>query len=186
MFHTHPTPPLLNHKQICKFWSKVDCFRDGCWPWNGRLLPNGYGVYHPHKGRTVLTHRVAHFLNSGEWPMRVLHSRQCTIKHCCRPSHLRAGTQAENIADLIAVGRFGCWTKPERVARGDRNGSRRHPEKRPRGSRHANSVLTEEDVRTIRERFALGETCASIARSLGKRHGTILDIRNGRTWSWLK
>ena len=35
--------------------------------------------------------------------MEVMHS--CDNKICCRPSHLTAGTHAENMADLISKGR---------------------------------------------------------------------------------
>src|SRR5690606_22558767 len=50
-------------------------------------------------------HRAAYRIFKGEIPagLKVLHS--CDTRCCVNPEHLRLGTQAENIADMIVRGR---------------------------------------------------------------------------------
>lgn len=85
----------------------------------------------------------------------------CDTPLCCNPRHLRLGTQAENIADMIAKGRA-------LRARGE-------------GAAH---LLTEEQVREIRAmRGKLSG--AAIGRRYGVSETTVYDIFNGRSWAWL-
>lgn len=50
-------------------------------------------------------HQVAWILTNGPIPpgMGVLH--RCDNQPCCNPSHLFIGTQADNVADMVAKGR---------------------------------------------------------------------------------
>lgn len=84
------------------------------------------------------------------------------------------GTQAQNIADMVAR---------HRSATGDRNGSRTMPERRPRGERNGSAKLTEADVLSIRERFTgkRGEIIG-FAREYGVSDGTVHGIVKRRTW----
>ncbi len=50
----------------------------------------------------------------------------------------------------------GRHTKPERTARGDRQGLRLHPEARSSGEQNGRAVLTDVEVREIRDRYAAG------------------------------
>jgi hypothetical protein len=87
---------------------------DACHLWTGSVMQaNGYGqiaAISPKTGRRTMrnTHVVAFELANGPVPAgkRVLHARGC-CKTCCRPDHLRAGTQAENMGDAKAEGRLG-------------------------------------------------------------------------------
>jgi hypothetical protein len=87
---------------------------DACHPWTGSVMQaNGYGqisAISPKTGRRTMrnTHVVAFELANGPVPAgkRVLHARGC-CKTCCRPDHLRAGTQSENMGDAKAEGRLG-------------------------------------------------------------------------------
>ena len=51
------------------------------------------------------------------------------------------------------------------------------------GEKHGRAKLREKDVRDIRARYELGETVASISRSLCLGESTIRDIVKGRHWA---
>lgn len=77
---------------------------DACWPWMGARNEHGYGVLRV-DGRNERTHRLA--LRREEPDpgpdIKVLHS--CDNPPCCNPSHLRYGSQGDNIMDAIERGR---------------------------------------------------------------------------------
>jgi hypothetical protein len=84
---------------------------------------------------------------------------------------------------MLARGlQHGRHTKPWATARGDRNGSRLHPERRPRGEQNPNAKLTEAGVRELRELRRRGWTIAEIAAHFGVYKGTISYVLNGQTW----
>ena len=87
------------------FWKKVmPSSGDCCWTWIGSCDADGYG--------TIMlnyiqwrTHRLAYHLSIGPIPpgMGVLHS--CDNPPCCNPSHLRIGTNLDNMRDRSKRGR---------------------------------------------------------------------------------
>lgn len=84
------------------FWAHVQIADSGCWLWNGKCDPDGYGRY-GHGTRPA--HRVAFELAHGTVPkLLVLHS--CDVRNCVNPAHLREGTQKENIREAQAKGRM--------------------------------------------------------------------------------
>jgi len=89
-----------------------------------------------------MAHHTGYELAYGPVPpgMRVLHA--CDNPPCQRPAHLFAGTQGENVLDMVRKGR-------NRV--------------RAWGEQHGHAKLTEADVREIRRRRAEGETYRSLA-----------------------
>jgi len=67
-------------------------------------------------------HVVAFLLSDGrlEHGQQVLH--RCDVKLCVRPGHLFAGTQADNVRDMIAKGRQATGaTLNHRPQNGERN-----------------------------------------------------------------
>lgn len=54
------------------------------------------------------------------------------------------------------------------------------------GSKHHMAKLTDKKVRTIRKRLSKGDSIAEIARDYGVVRNTIHQIRDGKSWSWLK
>lgn len=144
------------------FWDRVDRSAGlfACWPWTGtrqtnrRLERVGYG-YFTIEGKTVYAHRRAlevtlgRALRHGE---EAMHS--CDNPPCCNPSHLRPGTHAENIADMVAKGRS---SKP-------------------------NARLTVVQVREVRRRLAQGESQRLVGIAFGVARSTIGSIAQGLRW----
>ena len=141
------------------FWSKVS--RDSeCWEWTGKPAKNGYCEANIN-GMRVYAHRVAYALAhpDWEWDTHVLH--RCDNPRCMNPDHLFAGTDADNVADMVMKGR----------GRGA-----------PRGELHPSAKLTAQQVVEIRE-SPLG--CRRAARLYGVTRAHITGIRNGSKWRHL-
>lgn len=175
-----------------RFWSKVDKLShpDGCWLWEGFKPGFGYGFFSV-KGTLHRAHRVSFTIANGDFDLNlhVLHS--CNNPACVNPDHLRTGTHTDNMQDKVRSGRCnapkgdrnGSRLHPERLARGDRCGSRlyperlkrgdahysrNYPEKLARGSRNGNSKLDDDKVRQIRELYA---TTIKSSVELGRMFG---------------
>lgn len=127
----------LSARRLVGFWAMVDRSGgpDACWPWTGSTFHSGYGQ--SHRLGEVLAHRVAWTATNGSIPKEgkncVCH--HCDNKVCCNPAHLFLGSHKDNVADRDAKGRHYA-PGPTNPARGDANGSRLHPESRPRGDSH--------------------------------------------------
>jgi hypothetical protein len=97
-----------------RFWSRVRRSDDGaCWDWLGAVMGKGYGVLKkPGERLNVSAHRAAYELANGPIPdrMHVLH--RCDRPRCCNPAHLFIGTNADNVADMMAKGRHWAHQRP--------------------------------------------------------------------------
>jgi hypothetical protein len=83
---------------------------NGCLEWTGSISPKGYGRIRVN-GKSLFTHRFAWELVNGPIPDGVLIRHYvCDNPPCCEPTHLRPGTQTDNMADMVAKGRSG--TRP--------------------------------------------------------------------------
>lgn len=71
------------------------------------------------------------------------------------------------------------------LASGDRSGSRKHPESRPRGESHGCSKLKEWQVREIRRRRAIGESSVKLGQEFGVAKITVLRIGKRMIWRHL-
>ena len=92
-------------KTTIRFWDKIDIgSREECWRWKASLNSNGYGQFRV-GAKNVIAHRYSFFLENGFYPPVVMHA--CDNPLCMNPSHLMAGTQALNMADMNAKGRNG-------------------------------------------------------------------------------
>ena len=74
-----------------------------CWLFTGCVNNKGYGQIR-HNGKTMLAHRVAYELITGEEPNGVL-LHTCDTPLCCNPEHLTVGTQRDNLQDMRNKGR---------------------------------------------------------------------------------
>lgn len=165
----------LSEKDIARFWSKVD--KNGptqphmvtpCWLWMAGKNIHGYGRFKI-GGKTVGSHRVAWIIANGHIPhdgsfhgICALHT--CDRRDCCRADHLFIGTAADNAADRVAKGRSnpprgdknGSRLHPDRIARGNNHYSRLKPERMARGEASVKAKLTAAEVIYIRAIYAAG------------------------------
>lgn len=147
------------------FWSRVDQSKgpSACWEWQRAKNSNGYGqvaLRENGRNRPANASTVAYYLITGVWPpdagLMVLHA--CDNRLCCNPSHLRAGTAADNMRDAV-----------ER-------------ERLPRGAARSNALLTDDDVRQIRTEVDLDRPIREIAASLGVSRQTLAKVIHGKSY----
>lgn len=155
-----------------RFWAKVD--RTGaCWMWRGAIAKNGYGT-HRFGGKTTYAHRLAYTLTKGAIPAGHDVCHTCDVRGCVRPDHLFAGTRTDNMRDAKAKGR---------TALGDKNRSRKYPEKVHRGENAYQSKLTEDLVRAIRAFYAKGgANQREVADHFGLNYGTVKNVIRRANW----
>ncbi len=185
MAKTYRDIPQLSQQEIDNFWKYVDKSlghgpKGDCWIWTGGTDPNGYGHFNlkRHK-RQCQAHRVAYFLSSKVFNpvLNVLHS--CDFGHggCVRPEHLWQGTQADNLRDMRSKGR---------EARGNKHGSKTHPESLRRGNECSWAKLTDDQVREIRKRAAQGFSHTALAQEFNVGRPMITMIVNRKRWTHVK
>lgn len=139
---------------------------DKCWLWTGSRNKHGYGLISVGaKGAgQLLAHRVAWEIANGLMPdgdWVVMHS--CDTPACVNPTHLKLGTQADNMRDMFSK-------------------DRANPINRPQGSDHHATELTDDDVRDIR---ASNLNCVVLGRQYGLHKTSIAKIRSRKTWKHL-
>lgn len=86
----------------------------GCHIYNGTRKEKGYGVIKiGHKNYAA--HRVAWEIANGEIPEGAIVLHKCDTPACCNPSHLRIGSNQQNIDDCVAKGRRFTKLTPSHV-----------------------------------------------------------------------
>jgi len=117
----------------------------GCWLWMGRLnsVARPYGRFEK-DGKSYLAHRYAWQFSHRISPGRLKIRHSCDNWRCCRPSHLRRGTQ-----------------KHDSIRAGTHKFARLSGEQHPHAKLNWQAVAIikksnlSERVRTLRDRFAI-------------------------------
>lgn len=143
------------------FWSKVDIKGSNeCWPYKEGKNEDGYGTFKAKDGH-VRAHRYSYELTYGPIDSGKVILHECDNPPCCNPLHLKQGTQAQNIYDMVEKKRHRC----------------------PEGSNHAHSKLTNEIVLAIRSEYTgkKGEQ-TWIGNKYGITSANVKAIVERRTW----
>lgn len=154
---------------LSKFHARIEK-TDGCWLWTGTRNDQAYGIV-SYMGRKVRATHAALLVFRGALPPDgavVCHT--CDNPPCVNPDHLFTGTQAENIADMVAKGRHRPPPQPSTKARA-------------RGDRHGMSKLDGRAVLEIRQ----SKTRSGIlAQRFGVHPSTIRRVRAGEAWAHVR
>ena len=94
--------------QIDRFWIKANIDADnpdGCWIWQAATQGTygKYGWWFEGKFHQETAHRLSYRLHYGFWPDPQC-NHKCDRKLCINPNHLYAGTQSENMHDMLDSG----------------------------------------------------------------------------------
>jgi hypothetical protein len=135
----------------------------GCFLWEGKADQHGYGLILDGT-KNKKAHRVAFELFRRPLQEGEIVGHRCDAPWCVNPDHLWAGTQLENIADMLRKGRHGRDLIRQNCARGSRQGL---------------AKLDEDAIHHIRtsERGS-----SDLAREYGVTKANINMIRRRATW----
>lgn len=145
-----------------RFLTRLSAKPNGCLEWQGnRLAKMGYGQISVN-GRVIGVHRYAWERANGPVPLGLMVLHRCDNPPCCNVSHLFLGTNADNMADRKAKGRYA------NVAR---------------GSGSAQAKLTEAQVLSIRGDL---RRHAEIAAGYGVTVSAVSAIKTRRNWTHVR
>jgi len=107
LHYNHPTHAGMSLEE--RFWARVNkAGPNGCWVWTGEIKPSGYGAFREYDGDRCIKHYAHRFSMrlAGTLVEDLLALHSCDNRPCVNPSHLRPGTQLDNIQDAIGRGRM--------------------------------------------------------------------------------
>lgn len=151
-----------------RFWSKVSIGKKReCWNWSASCTSHGYGYFslsHYVDGehrKYILAHRFSLMLKLDTETLNGWCLHSCDNKACCNPNHLRLGTYYDNLNDALKRDRFAHQL----------------------GEAHGRALLTEDQVRWIREEYPKGKYSHNkLAKMFKVGATTISDVIHRRKW----
>lgn len=145
--------------------SKVTVAPNGCWNYTAHKS-NRYPKVNV-AGCYIAAHRLSWMEHRGDIPDGLCVLHRCDNTTCVNPDHLFLGTHTDNMRDAARKGRLkppAC--PPEKLARGDANGMRRHPSCLA-GEKNGRSKLSDEQRREIIRQRAMGVKRTDLAELFG-------------------
>jgi hypothetical protein len=139
-------------------------------------------------GKLESAHRVAYQLWVGKISKDLCICHRCDNPSCINPKHLFLGTHQDNTADKIKKGRqakgdrHGSRTHPERLARGYKHGSKTHPERWARGEKNGKAKITIIQAKEIISYMLQGCKLKDISMFTKLPISTIHSVFYKRTW----
>lgn len=133
----------------------------GCWEWNRSRFKQGYGIATlPNKKGSGLAHRLSFVIFVEELSDLDIVMHSCDNPCCVNPSHLRKGTQKDNMEDMKYKNR-----SPNR-----------------KGENGTTVKLNISAVSYIKEYPKVRGSVTLLAKMFNVSKSTISDIRKGKTW----
>lgn len=145
-----------------------------CFLWTGYTDPGGYPLLYI-DGKKRLVTRYVWEQKYGQIPPTLVIRHRCNNPPCIRISHLRKGTQKDNMQDAV---------QSKRIASGLRHGTKTSPESIRIGEENPNARLTKLQVLWIlRNKGKISER--AMAKKLSVSRGAVNWITSGRGWRHL-
>lgn len=137
-----------------------------CLLWNRGKNSVGYGVMYLCGPRQIYCHRWSYIISYGEIPDGLYVCHHCDTPACFNPHHLFAGTQEQNLDDMMAKGRQCKDRKVPGL----------------KGEQHGMALFTTEQVIDMRNQFANGATVKFLQDQFLAGYHTIYAIVHRHNW----